>query len=243
MTEELFRQDSYLREAEAEVVDVVALSEGGHGVILDRTIFYPLGGGQPGDVGQFASLDSDARFAVADTRKNLPEAGGRIAHLLAADSAAPEVGARLRLEPDWEKRYRHMRMHSCLHLLSAILPYPVTGGQVGADSGRIDFDIPEASLDKEALTESLNRLVQEDHAVGARWISAEELQANPGLVKTMSVQPPLTGGRVRLIEIEGCDLQPCGGTHVLRTGEIGRVAIRKIEKKGAQNRRVRVGFV
>ena len=242
MTEELFRQDSYLRETEAEVVDVVALGEGGHAVVLDRTVFYPLGGGQPGDAGMLAALDGDARFAVADTRKNLPEAGGRIAHLLAADSAAPEVGARLRLEPDWEKRYRHMRMHSCLHLLSAILPYPVTGGQVGADSGRIDFDIPEASLDKEALSESLNRLVREDHAVGARWISAEELRANPGLVKTMSVQPPLTGGRVRLIEIEGCDLQPCGGTHVRRTGEIGQVAIRKIEKKGAQNRRVRVVF-
>ena len=243
MSEELFRQDSYLQEAEAEVVGVVPCAAGGHGVILDRTIFYPLGGGQPGDAGALTATDSDARFAVADTRKNMPEAAGKIVHLLAEGSAAPEVGAKLRLELDWARRYRHMRMHSCLHLLSAILPYPVTGGQVGADSGRIDFDIPEASLDKEALSESLNRLVQGDHGVGARWISAAELQANPGLVKTMSVKPPLTGGRVRLIEIEGCDLQPCGGTHVRRTGEIGAVAIRKIEKKGAQNRRVRVVFV
>lgn len=243
MTEELFRQDSYLREAEAQVTAVFPLAEGGHAVLLDRTIFYPLGGGQPGDTGTLAAVESAARYAVTDTSKSLPQADGHIAHLLPADSPAPQVGAKLRLELDWQRRHKHMRMHSCLHLLSALLPYPVTGGQVGAEAGRIDFDIPEASLDKEKLTESLNRLIDEDHAVSARWISAEELQANPGLVKTMSVKPPLTGGRVRLIEIADCDLQPCGGTHVRRTGEIGAVAVRKIEKKGALNRRVRLAFV
>ena len=241
MTEELFRADSYLREAEAQVVSVISLDAGEHGITLDRSIFYPQGGGQPGDRGTFTAED-DTRFTVADTRKDLPQAAGSILHVLAPTDSPPPPGARLRLELDWQRRYRLMRMHSCLHLLSAILPYPVTGGQVGEDSGRIDFDIPEAILDKESLTESLNRLIRADHPVSARWISAEELQANPGLVKTMSVKPPLTGGRVRLIEVEGCDLQPCGGTHVARTAEIGEVVIRKIEKKGAQNRRVRVAF-
>ena len=242
-TEELFREDAYLKEAQACVQDVINLDDGAHGVLLDRTIFYPLGGGQPGDTGHLIDLENNNRIDVIDTRKNLPQASGEILHLLAPESAPLAPGAKVSLHIDWERRYKHMRMHSCMHLLSAILPWPVTGGQVGAESGRVDFDIPEAILDKQEITEKLNQLIQKDNKVTSRWITAQELADNPSLVKTMSVKPPTAGGRVRLIEIENCDLQPCGGTHVKQTAEIGKVEIRKIEKKGAQNRRVRIAFL
>ena len=242
-TEELFREDAYLKETQACVQDIFNLDDDARGVLLDRTIFYPLGGGQPGDTGHLIDLENNNRIDVIETRKNLPQASGEILHLLAPESAPLARGAKVSLHIDWERRYKHMRMHSCMHLLSAILPWPVTGGQVGAESGRIDFDIPEAILDKHEITEKLNQLIQKDNKVMSRWITTQELADNPSLVKTMSVKPPTAGGRVRLIEIEGCDLQPCGGTHVKQTAEIGKVEIRKIEKKGAQNRRVRIAFL
>lgn len=233
MTEELFRNDSYLQECQATVT---AADE--RGIQLDRTVFYPLGGGQPGDQGVLR-LDDGREIVIVDTRKG--EADGEILHLPAEGSALPEVGATVTAVIDWDVRYPRMRMHTCMHLLSTVLPYPVTGGSVRNDSGRIDFDLPETP-DKEHVTAELNRLIAEDHAISYRWISDAELDAQPELVKTLSVQPPRGQGRVRLVEIEGTDLQPCGGTHVARTGEIGRVRVRKIEKKGRQNRRVNIEF-
>ena len=233
--EAIFRDDPYARSCDATVT---AVDE--RGIQLDRTVFYARGGGQDGDTGRLR-LSNGAEIAIVDTIKgdgpdsavHVPEEG---APLLA-------VGDRVSAEIDWERRYRMMRMHTCLHLLSAVLPYPVTGGQVGDGKGRLDFDLPEAILDKEHIKAELNRLVAEDHKVTSRWISDDELLAQPDLVKTMAVKPPLGYGRVRLIDVEGLDLQPCGGTHVQRTGEIGEIAVRKIEKKGRQNRRVSLIFV
>jgi misacylated tRNA(Ala) deacylase len=233
MTEEIFREDSYLRSCDATVTGADAA-----GVRLDRTVFYPTGGGQPGDVGTLIRADG-SRIAIRDTVKGASP--GEIVHVLAEPADIP-AGEKVSVELDWERRHRLMRMHTCLHLLSAVLPYPVTGGQVAPDKGRLDFDIPEAALDKDAITAQVNALIVEDHAVTPRWISDEELAAKPELVKTMSVKPPTGHGRVRLIEIPGRDLQPCGGTHVARTGEIGRVQVVKIEKKGRINRRVVVAF-
>jgi misacylated tRNA(Ala) deacylase len=233
MTQEIFREDSYQRSCSATVSAADAA-----GVRLDRTVFYPTGGGQPGDVGTLVRADG-RRVAIRDTVKGASP--GEIVHVLAEPTdLAP--GEAVTIEIDWERRHKLMRMHTCLHLLSAVLPYPVTGGQVAADKGRLDFDIPEAALDKDAITAQLNTLIAEDHAVTPRWISDAELAAKPELVKTMSVKPPMGHGRVRLIEIPGRDLQPCGGTHVARTGEIGRVQVVKIEKKGRINRRVVVAF-
>lgn len=235
MTELLFRDDAYLKSCEATVV---AVNDRG-GIVLDRTVFYPTGGGQPGDCGVLRLADGgEVRIATAVKG----EAPDEIVHVPAEGETAPEPGQTVTAEIDWQRRYAHMRMHSCLHLLSAVLPYPVTGGQVGAEKSRLDFDIPEATLDKDEITQKLNDLVRADDAVGFRWITDAELEATPELVKTMSVKPPTGAGHVRLIEIEGRDLQPCGGTHVRRTGEIGPVEVRKIEKKGRQNRRVSIQF-
>ena len=234
-TEPVFRDDPYARACEATVV---AVDDRG-GVILDRTVFYPTGGGQPGDCGVLR-LSGGGELGIATAVKG--EAPDEVVHVPEKGQDLPPPGARLSAEIDWPRRYRHMRMHTCLHLLSAVLPYPVTGGQVGAERGRLDFDIPEAGLDKDRITSELNRLIAEDHAVATEWITDAELDANPELVKTMSVQPPKGAGRVRLIRVVGLDLQPCGGTHVRRTGEIGPVRVAKIEKKGRQNRRVAVVF-
>lgn len=231
MTEPLFRDDAYMRTCEATVV---AVNDRG-GVVLDRTIFYPTGGGQPGDSGVMRRADG-SELPVATTVKG--ETPDEVVHVLPEDAPRPEPGETLTLEIDWERRHAHMRMHTCLHLLSAVLPYPVTGGQVGAEKSRLDFDIPEATLDKDEITAELNRLVEADDPVGFRWITDEELENNPDLVKTMSVKPPTGAGHVRLVEVQGRDLQPCGGTHVARTGEIGRIRLGRIEKKGRQNRRV-----
>ena len=165
-----------------------------------------------------------------------------IVHVLAPGATPPAIGSKVTARIDWPTRHKRMRMHTGLHLLSVVLPYPVTGGSVGTDEARLDFDIPEAGLDRDELTGQLNALIDKDAAVSERWISDAELEANPGLVKTMSVKPPMGSGKVRLVEIAGLDLQPCGGTHVRRTGEIGRLVISAIEKKGKQNRRVRVVF-
>lgn len=237
-TETLFRSDPYARNCDAQIV---AVNDRG-GIILDRTVFYPTGGGQPGDSGAL-KLAGGQEILIATTVKGGPDDGDdTIVHVPAESSTAPAAGDRVTAEIDWERRHRHMRVHTCLHLLSAVLSYPVTGGQVGDGKGRLDFDIPEAGLDKDEITAELNRLIDEDHPVAAEWISEAELAAQPELVKTMSVQPPTGAGRVRLIRVEGLDLQPCGGTHVARTGEIGAVTVTKIEKKGRQNRRVTVSL-
>ena len=236
-TDCLFREDSYLKDCSATVV---ALTETG-GVVLDRTIFYAASGGQPGDTGTLRSANGDAiRIASAayvDREKT------EIAHSPAVATGLDlKIGEPVHIAIDWDLRYARMRMHTALHLLSAVLPYPVTGGAVGDREGRLDFDIPEAGLDKDEITAKLAGMVAASVEVRARWISDAELEANPALVKTMSVKPPLGTGRVRLIEIAGYDLQPCGGTHVRTTGEIGDVRVIQIEKKGRQNRRVRLAF-
>ncbi|MCG8696050.1 MAG: alanyl-tRNA editing protein [Minwuiales bacterium] len=236
MTELVFRDEPYAQDCEARVV---AVNDRG-GVVLDRTVFYPTGGGQPGDSGVLRLADGgEIRIATA-VKGDAPD---EVVHVPAEGQDLPAVGADVTAAIDWERRYRHMRMHTCLHLLSAALPYAVTGGQIGADKSRLDFNIEDPSgLDKQEITDHLNRMVEADHSVATSWISDEDLQAKPDLVKTMSVKPPMGSGRVRLIRIGDIDLQPCGGTHVARTGEIGRVKIAKIENKGAKNRRVRVAF-
>jgi misacylated tRNA(Ala) deacylase len=230
----LFRDDAYLRDCEAKVLGI---NERG-GIVLDRTVFYAQGGGQPGDAGTMTLADGTA-FPIATAVWDNPEKTV-IAHVPAADSALPAAGDSVRLALDWPLRFRRMRMHTALHLLSVALPYPVTGGSVNEDESRLDFDIPEAGLDKDTIAAEVNRLIASDAAVTESWITDAELDANPGLVKTMSVKPPRGSGRVRLVRIEGIDLQPCGGTHVRHLGEIGAVLITQIEKKGKQNRRVRL---
>lgn len=234
MTAPLFRDDAYLRTCEA---DLVAVNDRG-GMIFDRTVFYATGGGQPGDSG-FLELESGARIEIATTVYDTDRSS--IVHVPAEGQVLPPAGTRLTAHIDWARRYRLMRMHTALHLLSVALPFPVTGGQIGDPEGRLDFDIGEGTIDKDALSEALNSLAQGDHEVTTEWITDEELDANPGLVKTMSVKPPRGTGRVRLVRIgTDVDLQPCGGTHVTRTSEIGPLAVGKIENKGRQNRRVRI---
>jgi misacylated tRNA(Ala) deacylase len=230
----LFRDDPYARECDATVV---ALTPEG-GIVLDRTVFYAQGGGQPGDVGAIAHGNGE----VAITNAVYGADRASIVHV-PADACPLQVGDGVAARLDWSRRYARMRIHTALHLLSVVLPFPVTGGAIGDGDGRLDFDIPEAGLDKGELTEKLNALIARDAPVTERWITDAELDVNPGLVKTMTVKPPRGAGRVRLVEIEGIDLQPCGGTHVRRTGEIGRVAVTDIEKKGKQNRRVRIALV
>lgn len=233
MTEPLYRADPYLAEAEAEVTDHTP--EGG--VVLDRTVFYPTGGGQPGDSGRLDWVEGSLRV---DTTVRAED--GRIVLVPETPQAMPEVGTKLRQALDWARRYRIMRMHTALHLLSVVIPLPVTGGAIGEARSRLDFDMPEAPADRAALDAELTRLVERDLVVEASWITEAQLDANPGLVKTMSVSPPRGAGQVRLIRIgqgaEQVDLQPCGGTHVARTGEVGVVRLGKVEKKGRQNRRV-----
>lgn len=233
--EELFREDAYLKECAARVVAVTARG----GIVLDRTVFYPTGGGQPGDSGRL-KLGDGRTLAIATTVYD--EDGRTIVHVPAEGQALPAAGEPVACAVDWERRYKLMRAHTGLHLLCSLVPFPVTGGQVGEANGRLDFDIPESSITKEELTEKINALIAGDHAVSHRWISDEEMAARPELVRTMSVKPPMGRGRVRLVEIAGVDLQPCGGTHVRRTGEIGTASVTKIEKKGAINRRIRVEF-
>jgi misacylated tRNA(Ala) deacylase len=237
MTEFLFRSEPYLREVEATVVAYTA--EGG--MICDRSIFYATGGGQPGDSGWITW--PGGRFSVATAVK---AEGGQIALVPAEPVAMPPVGTQITQALDWARRHRHMRVHTALHLLSVVIPLPVTGGQIGAERGRLDFDMPDPPEDVQVIEDRLNALIGLDLPVTEDWISDAELVANPSLVKTMSVMPPMGQGRVRLIRIGNgatqVDLQPCGGTHVSRTAEIGRVEIGKIEKKGRQNRRVSIAL-
>jgi misacylated tRNA(Ala) deacylase len=234
-TDCLFRDDSYLQQCQARVVAV-----SGHGIVLDRTVFYATSGGQPGDSGSLTTA-TGAHIAIGDAVFT-DQAKSEIAHVAAPGSPPVSVGETVTAAIDWDRRYARMRMHTALHLLSAALPYAVTGGSVGDSEGRLDFDIPDAGLDKDAITATIAAMIAADAAVSSRWISDDELAANPGLVKTMSVKPPVGTGRVRLIEIASLDLQPCGGTHVRKTGEIGAVRVTQIEKKGKQNRRVRLAF-
>jgi misacylated tRNA(Ala) deacylase len=234
-TECLFRDDSYLKDCEARIV---ALTDQG-GIVLDRTVFYATSGGQPGDTGALTA--GGVRIPI-ETAVYTDAAKSEIAHVPTAGSPRLNVGDTVTATIDWDKRYARMRMHTALHLLSAALPYAVTGGSVGDSESRLDFDIPEAGLDKDAITAKVAEMIASNAAVTSRWITDAELEANPGLVKTMSVKPPMGTGRVRLIEIAGLDLQPCGGTHVRATGEIGAAQVTQIEKKGKQNRRVRLAL-
>lgn len=228
MTKELFREDSYLKSCTATVTGCSKQV-----LHVDQTVFYPLGGGQPGDTGVATWEGGNAR--IVDTRY----VDGDIGHILEDGASPPPVGATVELEIDWERRYRHMRMHTAMHLLGSVLHYGVTGGNISSEKSRLDFDM-EDTIDKEAVAAALAKLVAGDHAVSCRWISEEELDANPELVRTMSVQPPRGKGAIRLLEIEGVDLQPCGGTHLHSTSEVGAVRIGKVEKKGRQNRRVNI---
>ena len=238
MTELLFREDGYLRSCAARVV---AVDE--RGIRLDRTVFYPTGGGQPGDTGVLR-LASGAEVPIVDTVKG--EGPDEVVHVPAPGAALPEPGIEVAAEIDWARRHRLMRMHSCLHLLCAVVPGAVTGGQVSDGRGRLDFDVPGSALDKAAIEARLNELIAARLDVAPRWIEDAELAARPELVRTMSVKPPSGAGRVRVIDIAGADgstdLQPCGGTHIRNTAEIGPVTIGKIENKGRQNRRINIAF-
>ena len=236
-TDCLFREDSYLKDCGATVGAI----EPNGGIVLDRTVFYAASGGQPADRG---TLVSKAGAAIPIANVVFTDPGKTtIAHVPAPNAPPVAVGDTVSAEIDWPVRYARMRMHTALHLLSAVLPYPVTGGSVGEAESRLDFDIPDAGLDKDAITAKLGEMIAMDAAVSSRWIADAELEANPGLIKTMSVKPPIGTGRVRLIEIAGLDLQPCGGTHVRSTAEIGAVRVTQVEKKGKLNRRVRLALV
>ncbi|NOU07861.1 MAG: alanyl-tRNA editing protein [Hyphomicrobiaceae bacterium] len=239
MTEQLYRIDAYLQETEATVL---AVNDQG-GIVLDRTPFYASAGGQPGDRGviHFSGNECPIATTVYD-----PTDKSRIVHVSAEGAPRPVVGDKIQITLDWPLRHAHMRMHTALHLVCSLVKFPVTGGQIGAIEGRLDFDIEDAgAVDKDQLTADLMALVAANHAVTERWITDAELEANPGLIRTMSVKPPMGSGKVRLVligENGSVDMQPCGGTHVKSTGEIGTVAITKIEKKGKINRRIRVAF-
>ena len=230
MTEKLFAEDAYMQLAEAKVI---AHTEQG-GIILDRTLFYPTGGGQMGDQG---------RVGETEITTTIKGENGTIVLVPAEGQTLPAIGSKVQQVLDWENRYAMMRLHTALHLLSVVVPLPVTGGQIRAEKARLDFAMPKPLEDKQAVEDALNALITADHPVSEQWISEAELDANPGLVKTMSVQPPRGAGRIRLVRIGGknqIDLQPCGGTHVRTTGEIGPIRLGKMEKKGRINRRLNV---
>lgn len=247
-TEALYQSDAYRRSCEATVAEICE-----SGVVLNRTVFYPAGGGQPGDTGLLRASDG-REWRVVDTRKG---DAGRIIHVLAdgavtsgsltgtgnGDSlaGAPAVGTTVQATIDWERRHAHMRMHTALHLLGSVLRYGVTGGQIAAEKGRLDFDTQD-EIDRDSVAAAVNALVVANHPVRSAWISEEDLDSRPELVRTLSVQPPRGTGRIRLLEIPGVDLQPCGGTHVATTGEVGAVVITKVESKGRRNRRVYIAF-
>ncbi len=237
-TETLFRDDAYLRDGAARVVDI---NDRG-GILLDRTMFYATSGGQPGDTGRLTREDGSAiQIAATVTGQTKDE----IIHVPAAEQVLPEVGETLQLAIDWDRRFKLMRMHTACHLLSVICPFPITGASVSETDSRVDFDLPDATVTKEDVTARLMELVNGDYPVFTRWISEEELESNPGLVKSKNVRPPQGAGRIRLVCIgddAAVDSQPCGGTHVGRTAEVGEIHIGKIEKKGRENRRFRIRF-
>jgi len=232
----LFREDAYLKSA---IASVISVSKHG-GIVFDKSVFYPNSGGQAGDIGEISW--SDRNSCVIE---NTVKTDDGLPMLIASrDQVLPSVGTICKQTLNWTKRYRHMRMHTALHLLSVVIPLPVTGGQITSEKGRLDFDMPDAPEDKQMLEDQLNDLISKDYSITEIWISDEELLQNPALVKTMSVQPPMGTGKVRLVKIgndsQTIDLQPCGGTHVRKTSEIGPIVLGKIEKKGRQNRRVSI---
>jgi len=234
MTEELFREDATLRECEARITAVDA-----GGIQLDRTVFYPAGGGQPGDRG-LLRFENGGEVQVVDTRKgDTPE---QVLHVLATGGPNPAPGSKLHAVLDWELRHRHMRFHTALHLLCAVVKAPVTGGRIGAEKAHLDFDVEMHELDKHAIESGVNALVGAARDTRTRWVSDAELDARPDLVKTMSVAPPRGEARVRLLEIAGVDLQACGGTHVANTAEIGLLRVVRIRSEGKHNKRVTVAL-
>ena len=230
MTKLLYSDDAYLRRCTAVVAAVTD-----EGIVLDQTIFYPLGGGQPGDTGRL--MTDGSQWNVIDTRHG---PAGQVLHKV-EDTAGLEPGMSVTCELDWDRRYCHMRMHTGLHLLGSLIPAPVTGGNISASKGRLDFDT-DVALDKELLTDQLAQLIEAGHPVRSQWITQEELAAQPEIIRTMSVKPPTHVPRIRLLNIPDVDLQPCGGTHVKRTDEIGPVRVSKVENKGRQNKRVSIVF-
>lgn len=232
-TDLVFREDAYAKETEATVVGV---NDRG-GILLDRTVFFATGGGQPGDRGALRRADGGtitvATAVYGDDK-------GEVVHVPPEDVALPDPGEAVTAAIDWDQRFQHMRVHTALHLLSVVLPYPVTGGQIRGSEGRLDFAIDGDVPDKQEIEEKLNDLAAGNHPVSDEWITDDELLANPDLVKTMAVKPPMGSGRVRLVRIGEIDLQPCGGTHVRSTAEIGPLVLGKMESKGRQNRRVRI---
>lgn len=238
VTEALFREDAYLSTAEGKVTGI---NDRG-GILLDRTNFYATSGGQPGDTG-FLERSDGTKIAVAGTITG--ETKEEIIHLPPPDAARPEIGETLVLHVDWARRYKLMRMHTACHLLSVVCPYPITGAAVGEDESRVDFDLPDAGVTKEGVTAEMMALVAANHPIFTRWITEDELAANPNLVKSKNVRPPAGAGRIRLVcigEDASVDSQPCGGTHVSETQEVGEIHIGKIEKKGRENRRFRIRF-
>ncbi len=233
MTALKYYQDSYL-----QTLDAVVLSVDDAMVELDQTIFYPLGGGQPGDTGHISGANKTSD--IIDTRKDRQT--GSIYHQLADETHGFEIGDKVTLTIDWDRRYKHMRMHSAMHLLGSLIPVLVTGGSVGAEKSRLDFDLGDYQIDKDNLTLKINLLIDGAHEVEFGEISEQFLNENPDLVRTMSVQPPRGAGNIRTVRIKDVDYQPCGGTHVNNVSEIGRVRISKIENKGKRNRRVHIVF-
>jgi misacylated tRNA(Ala) deacylase len=233
VTEALYRDDAYLTRCEARI-----LAADAPGIRLDRTVFYPAGGGQPGDSGTLRLSDGRA-LRIVDTVR---DADGEVLHVPAEGTELPQTGGVVLAEVDWARRYRHMRFHTALHLLCAAVPAPVTGGRIASDKAHLDFDLQGAEVDKAGIEAKLNALVAAAKPVTPRWISEAELAASPELVRTMSVKPPMGQGRVRLLEIAGVDLQACGGTHVRNTAEIGRLAVLKIRSEGKRNKRITIGF-
>jgi len=234
----LFRDDSYLKEIDATVL---AINDRG-GILTDRTVFYATSGGQPGDTGLFVRADGSTITIAATVTGETKE---EIIHVPAPDQPGPSIGEKLTLGIDWDRRYKLMRMHTACHLLSVVCPFPITGAAVGEDDSRVDFDLPDAGVTKESVTEKMMELVNANHPIFTRWITDEELAANPGLIKSKNVRPPTGTGRIRLVCIgqnASVDSQPCGGTHVATTGEVGAIHIGKIEKKGKENRRFRIRF-
>jgi misacylated tRNA(Ala) deacylase len=231
-TQLLFRDDAYLKTATAHVIAV-----GERGIELDRTIFYPLGGGQPGDTGALLRQNGQ-RIVIADTRKG--EAIDSVVHIPAPGSSLPEPGEPLTLEIDWERRYALMRLHTALHVMSCVVVAPVSGGNIAPDKARLDFDIDMNLLNAERIEQGTNELLARATATETVWITDAELDTRPELVKTMSVQPPRGAGRVRLLKIPGIDLQPCGGTHVANIGEIGAIRVVRIRNEGKKNKRVEI---
>ncbi len=233
MTEELFRKDSYMQQCEATVT-----GHAGNAFEVDRTVFYPLGGGQPGDSG-YAVRDHGSPIRIQDARKDRER--NRILHIVAEGGELPTLGERLFLQIDWERRYRLMRMHSCMHMLCAVVSAPVSGGSIRDGSGRLDFDLPNPPT-REELEVKLNQVIAGNHSMSYIWITEQEIQNRPELVKTMSVRPPSGEGTVRLVKFGEADLQACGGTHVANSGEIGKVKVESIKNKGKQNRRITIEF-